>query len=76
MINHHSRYRKLACILAIAGLLTWGYMSISGGENQAAAMKPFSVAMTLLGFAYVIDSVLRIAAERLPIPERLKKMIE
>ena len=75
MINHHSRYRKLACILVLAGMLTWGYLNISDGQYQAEAMKPFSTALTLLGFAYVIDSVLRIAAERLPIPGRIKKMI-
>lgn len=71
VINHHSRYRKLVCILGITSLLTYAYLSMDDDAFKQAAMIPYATAMTLLGFAYVVDSVLRILAERIPLPRVL-----
>lgn len=65
-----SRIRKLTCILAIAALLTWVMLYlVSSTSTVAQACFPAYVGgMIVLALAYTADSVLRIVAERLPLP--------
>lgn len=65
-----SRVRKLACILTIAGLLTWVMLTLADSTSMVAqaAFPAYTASMVVLALAYVADSVLRILAERLPIP--------
>lgn len=65
-----SRIRKLICILVVAGLLTWVMLTLSGSSSPVAqaAFPVYAWSMVALALAYVADSVLRIVAERLPLP--------
>lgn len=65
-----SRVRKLAAILAIAGLLTWVMLRLTASTSVVAqaCFPAYTTSMVVLALAYVADSVLRIIAERLPLP--------
>lgn len=66
-----SRVRKLICILAIASLLTWVMLALKGSSSAVAqaCFPPYTLAMVVLALAYTSDSVLRIVAERFPLPK-------
>jgi len=65
-----SRIRKLTAILVIAGLLTWVMLRLTASTSVVAqaCFPAYTTAMVVLALAYVADSVLRIVAERVPLP--------
>lgn len=68
----------MVVVLSIAGLMTWVMFKLAETNSQylQLAIAPYCLAMVALAFAYVSDSVLRIVAERLPLPERVKAMLK
>jgi len=68
-----SRVRKLIVILLLGAMLTLGFIWIAERDSEQAsrAILPYSASMAVLGLAYVSETVLRIVAERLPLPSRL-----
>jgi hypothetical protein len=68
-----SRVRKLIVILLLGGMLTVGFIWIAERDSEQAsrAILPYSASMAVLGMAYVSETVLRIVAERLPLPAAL-----
>ena len=78
VINAWSRIRKLICVLSIALMLTAVMFRLAEAKSEylQMAIAPYSTAMVLLAFSYVSDSILRIVAERLPIPAPIRAMLE
>lgn len=68
--GHWSRVRKMIIILGIAALLTWVMLSLASSTSTVAqaCFPAYVSAMVVLGVAYVSETVLRIVAERLPLP--------
>ena len=68
-----SRVRKLIVILLLGAMLTLGFIWIAERDSEQAsrAILPYSASMAVLGLAYVSETVLRIVAERLPLPATL-----
>ena len=68
-----SRVRKLIVILLLGAMLTLGFIWIAERDSEQAsrAILPYSASMAVLGLAYVSETVLRIVAERLPLPSAL-----
>lgn len=77
-MNTWSRVRKMVVVLSIAGMMTWVMFKLAETNSQylQLAIAPYCLGMVALAFAYVSDSVLRIVAERLPLPERVKAMLK
>lgn len=74
-MNHWSRIRKLIVILLLGLMMTLAFLWIAETNSEMAskAITPYCTSMAVLGLAYVADSVLRILAERIPLPGFLSR---
>lgn len=74
-MNHWSRIRKLIVILLLGLMMTLAFLWIAETNSEMAskAITPYCASMAVLGMAYVSDSVLRIVAERIPLPDILSR---